>query len=46
MLLGEIFAVQPENQLKHANTLCKQNAELFNEKQVTQTVITVFGKVN
>jgi hypothetical protein len=46
MLLGEIFAVQPENQMKHANTLPRQNAELFNVKQVTQIVITVFEKVN
>jgi hypothetical protein len=32
MQFKEIIAIYSENHMKHTNTLCRQNAELFNVK--------------
>ena len=41
MLYREIMAVYSEIHIKHINTLCGQNVELFNVKLVVHIVTTV-----
>ena len=45
MLYREIMAVCSEIHTKHVNTLCGQNVELLNDKQVVHIVTTGLQRV-